>query len=413
LEMSAGGSFPKLSDDLAERALLPEFFHMVRVLSKLPPKSRRGFTLIELLVVIAIIAVLISLIAPAVQSARKAAFNMQCLNNLHQLGIALTNFSTANGSRLPELESSSLADNDGTAGFSAGDVTNNAGYGWPVALLAALDRSDLAREFQGTTGTYYISTEEAAALGALPTGATSIASYQNGSLNQWVPVFTCPVDQNNHKIPLGLSYAANMGFVLQTRWNGDNPYASNSIHHVFNLSYVLPVSIDAVDYSAARTSGVFWRNGSNWGTSTVTLDDISGGDGLGQTILIGENLQSGNWISRDTDYVGFGIPIPSSGNAGVGAIGGTSVAQSLTINSNYNINISSTVFGQMNLDPAATRGTRPRPSSNHSGLCNFLFGDGSGKGLATNMNTNVYTRLLSWDGQRRGQVVVNPSDFNR
>ncbi|MDP1799307.1 MAG: DUF1559 domain-containing protein [Planctomycetaceae bacterium] len=389
---------------------------MIRVRSAMTPKPRRGFTLIELLVVISIIAVLISLIAPAVQSARKAAFNMQCLNNLHQLGIAMTNFATANGSRLPELESSSLADNDGTAGFSTGDVTNNAGYGWPVALLSALDRSDLAREFQGTAGTYFISTDEVAALGGtLPTGAGSIAGYQNGALNQWLPVLTCPVDQNNHKIPMGLSYAANMGFVSQGLWGGDNPYATTSIHHVAQVGYVsTPATIDAADVAAARASGVFWRNGTNWGATTVTLDDISGGDGLGQTILIGENIQSGNWISRDGDYVGFGIPLAVSGSPGVATdVGGATSNVSLALGSAFSVNLASPYFGQINLDPTAARGTRPRPSSNHTGLCNFLFADGSGKGLAGNMNTGVYARLLSWDGQRRGQVVVNPSDFNR
>jgi len=66
-------------------------------------KSRRGFTLIELLVVISIIAVLASLIAPAVQSARRAARKVQCLSNMRNVGLAMQNFASSNNGSLPAL----------------------------------------------------------------------------------------------------------------------------------------------------------------------------------------------------------------------------------------------------------------------------------------------------------------------
>ncbi len=56
---------------------------------------RRNFTLIELLVVIAIIAILAAMLLPALNSARRKARTVQCLNQLKQIGLAATQYTNS------------------------------------------------------------------------------------------------------------------------------------------------------------------------------------------------------------------------------------------------------------------------------------------------------------------------------
>lgn len=101
----------------------------VMPLAGFAPRKKRRFTLIELLVVIAIIAILASMLLPALNNARERGRSVQCLNHLRQIGTAHQGY---------------FSDNADYVGYAAQGPGWSDVRSWRHALLPYLEKASLA-----------------------------------------------------------------------------------------------------------------------------------------------------------------------------------------------------------------------------------------------------------------------------
>jgi prepilin-type N-terminal cleavage/methylation domain-containing protein len=213
-------------------------------------RRRAAFTLIELLVVIAIIAILISLLLPAVQQAREAARRTQCKNHLKQIGLAIHNYESAFRMVPPAV----------CIDLTASSTGNNGAWSIHGRILPYLDQANLQNLVD-------------------PTTAWDFQSVISGVK---VPVYSCPSDPGADRVrvftdgkpnlyPTTYAFSYGTWFVFNpaTGQTGDGAFAPNARH---SLAHFTDGTSNTMMVAEVKAWTPYRRNG---GPPATTVPNIS------------------------------------------------------------------------------------------------------------------------------------------
>jgi prepilin-type N-terminal cleavage/methylation domain-containing protein/prepilin-type processing-associated H-X9-DG protein len=335
-----------------------------RAQSPHPESARGGFTLIELLVVIAIIAVLISLLLPAVQQAREAARRVQCKNNLKQIGLALHNY----------MGVYTVFPPGGTWPHPVGASGSAGGPFSPQArLLPYLEQANLENLIDFSK----------------PYGDQPTVSKVR------VAPFVCPSEIEDHATANGkhwaFTYAANVGqwFVWDaaTRTNGSGAFGQNT---KFSSGHFTDGLSNTILFAEVKAFQPYVRPNADPASTAVPVDPTALAIPAGQTARLSAHTE---WVEGRSPQYSFTTTFGP--NARVPYTDAAGVAYPSV---DY---VSRTEVGA----PAATNArtyAAITSRSYHPGQVNLLLGDGSVRGASDNIDLVTWRAL----GSRAGGEVA-------
>jgi len=348
-----------------------------------PRIRRRGFTLIELLVVIAIIAVLIGLLLPAVQKVREAAARMSCSNNLKQIGLAMHNYHDANGT-FP-----SGAEERCPSNIAFGSNTGCTYYAnWSISILPYIEQGNLNNLYNYTVPNY------------MP-GFTA----NQGPVQTAIKVYSCPSDPR-----AGQLYAPDTLAPDGTGNDGTYKYMASSYRAMTGVGiYTGSFSQGGVTITADTcTLGGYWyeavaaANGNTiyrGNTAGIFHTDNQTGlkptkitaitDGTSSTVMVGEK----HFSTHPTRGPGWGVSFNLYSKG--------AVFPYTALNPNMPMQLS-TDFDACSAAMNSNYCKYGWASLHSGGQIQFVFADGSVKGLAKNIDLNILAALATMSG---GEVI--------
>lgn len=340
--------------------------------------QRGGFTLIELLMVISIIAVLMSLLTPAVMDARSAARLLQCKNRLKNLSLGLHGVE------------SSMKRFPASGNFSP--TSGGTYHSWVVDLLPHVDRIDLFDRYDRDD--------------------FSTSSGNRELTNTHLPVLVCPDDPTIVTGNGNLSYVVNAGFGYTVPVDcpvsiHTNPGVSTVVSPFDLNGDGVVCAIGSAPSSIETDEQIFKRTGlffsENWpiGSGTVrhhSMDTIS--DGTSNTIMMTENVRAGY---NSTDNNNWGSPEPRHNSFMVSSYvcpTGSCVAGGVEYANSNNRGATPYSYESLNSSLVQSEGWSPWPSAYHHGKINFAFCDGHVRSISEEVDGIVYAALCSPQGEK-------------